>query len=331
MKTTTFLMALALAGGGTGALADEVKLDGYVVMGADATAANRGGSFYEGKLKVKTKRNEQDIRAVLAAKGKSTKSALTMTDAYFDMKLGKGHGLDVGLMEKRVGLEAEQSHRERITVHASPIHEHLEEQGLIGRTAQIKYTYEPKGDDSGLKVDVSLGHSNSYDLFLTTHVESILLPGWVRGGAWLLGQSDRIDDGYQRVWTAAAAIWSDHPNLRFELEQLGGKDPYESEFQRSFGSGRDVRFASTRVLVGYELALSDRLAVEPYLHGAYTRRDVALPESNELYRQAGLNLHVGDDVRVALSGSVTARNASGASLWRRVDEKRVTLEVSYDL
>lgn len=328
MKTTHALVLASLCLlAASRATADDLKADGHVSSGLDTHGANQGRSRYEAKLKLKTKRSEQGVRAVMSFEGEAGEEAVTLDDAYADWKLGKQQSLSFGLMEKRLGLEAERSSGERVTIKHTPLYDKLRDFAYVGRALQVKYEQET---DGGGSFAVALGHANSYDVFLTAHAERTLVKDWMRGGVWALAQSDRIDNGYQRVFGLAAALWSEHAAVDYELELMAGTDPYESEYEAHYGDGKKVVYTGAKLLAGYRFTVAEAAVLEPFVTGTYVLHDTGEKDRAGWQRLAGLNLTLHERLRLALNAGVVSGYGKPSSLTSLSERTLVSFEARYD-
>jgi hypothetical protein len=303
---------------------DAVTVEGKVSGGLES-GERMGRSDYSGKVKLKSKRNDLGVRAVLAARGEARKSQVTLTDAYVDAILTEASNLRFGVMERKFGLSSQKdgwTHEPH-----SELARKLKGFGFEARALQFKLVH---ADGERTEIDFALGHNNALDVFVTTRVEYLLVEDWLTFGAWGLLQSDRIDNGFQKIAAASVALWSDHAQWRYALEIMAGKDPERSEFEWLYGHKRSVYFGAATLKLGYAFELSNRLNIAPIFGLAYINADTVRDNRNTLERQAALVAELGEGLAAGFHFYQISRNRSVTELLSNDDDRRYSFEVSYE-
>lgn len=306
----------------------KVKIEGRISAGFELEEFKNGRSSHDAELGFETRR-KRGTRAVASMRGQSDDSAVVLEDAYIEHELEKGEDLLGGQMKKRLGLEYAQSDRERLTVRRSPLYQKLEEFAYVGREMTLRYNLDAdlKAGDRGYQA--SLGYSESIDVNVTLHVEQPFAGGDMSAGVWALLQSDRIDAGRQFVFAAVMSLWSNHEGRRFQVELMGGVDPYMSEFARTYGDGEQVHYAGAKVQYGVSFPLSDGERIEPLVQASWIAHDVDAKGYDTLQLLLGGNYWLSEELRLALNVEGIGTNSPIDLSERAYGDSNATFEATY--
>lgn len=292
---------------------EDYEISGSVGFRVKSEGQRNGRLNQEAAIKVETKRNKKGLKAVTKLEADTSDLLVRIDAGYFDLKLSDTTKVRAGLQKKESGLESSFNKKARTAPFKSRSLSQIETWGYSGKFNQIQLIR----DIGSARVTAALGSANSHDSFLTFEFNSPV-PGasdWLHAGVWLLGQADRIDNGYQKAAVGSAAAWSETDHLNFELEFGEGTNPHESEYHKTFGDGHHVRFSYCRLLTSAQIDLAIG-TIQPFVQYEFLRRDSTDPWSNSLAYTGGLNWLYGSDLR--LSAAVQSEgSAAGPDQKRR--------------
>ncbi len=275
----------------------KLKFEGRVSIGAKAEEFKNGESYYDAKLEFETKRRA-GTRAVASFVGKSKNTNVVVEDTYLDHKFSDNDQVLFGQTKKRLGTEYMEADAERLTIQRSPIYRKLEEFAYVGREITARYEHPASGDNLGYAF--TLGYAESLDLNTTVQVTKPLGDHWY-AGTWLLLQSDRIDAGRQIVYNQFLSLWTQQEAHRWQAELVYGKDPYESEFNKTFGDNRAVHYAGLKTQYGYRISTGKDDSFEPLIQLSAIAHDLKSPAYNTFQALVGCNWYLDPALRIALN------------------------------
>jgi hypothetical protein len=308
---------------------------GRVEIKLETNARKKGDVGYEGKLNYETKR-EQGTQANISLKARSNdEEAMMVQEAYIDHRLeGTERKIKIGKQEKKLGLEFEQSEKKRFTIEKNIIYKKLEVFPYVGHEMILRYE-DLKDSAIGIPYAVSLGYAqsaSSYGLFYFNfaHSESFNL------GSWTLLQSDRIEGSNRLVGAQVFSIWSFERPHTYEVELIGGLDPFETEFERPL-SGRKVYFWGLKSSYGYWFSWGRENDTRITLQTTYVNHDVEFPRYNTLQGLIGVSYFINDNFvyanEVEWIGKASriwdGQTATFVVASRNTDDSNIKFQVKY--
>ena len=247
--------------------AGEVKFQGEVSSGVEVVEFKNGRSKTEAELKLETDRTE-GVKAVLEFEVSNNDPDVELEEIYIDKKMESGNKVILGVTKKILGLEYQRSDRKRLPISRTLIYRKLETFAYVGKETTLRY--ETDQEDSTC-FTVSAGYAASLDYNIMGLVKSDL--GNDLSLLWTgLVQSDKITNSRQMVWATTFSLLLDSDSMLAEAELIGGQDPFESDFEKTFGDGRKVVFAGAKLLYG--LKLGDQGRYQPFLSYSNVRHDL---------------------------------------------------------
>ena len=246
---------------------------------------DRIGPEAQAELRIRTKRIQQ-TRATLKLEGRYFRDSLVVEDAYVDHKANKHLRFQLGVNKKKLGLEYEQSQRDRLTPTRSAFYQKLEQLGIVGRQMNLRARTKPTKHS---RLDVTVGTDGSRNANLLVYVarERSNL-GY---GFWGLMERHRVNKGYLFIWAHAASLWYISDQYRGIVELLGGIDSFETELRRTLGADRRVYFLGPKFELATTIQASKRLKLEPHLQSSVMFHDLRNTRYNTLQILVGMNLY----------------------------------------
>jgi hypothetical protein len=120
-------------------------------------------------------------------------------------------------------------------------------------------------------------------------------------GASGLVQIDKTDGGSQTVWALGTELLRDTEKHHVEMEAIVGQDPFESEFAKSFGDGKNVYFGGGKILYGHYFSKS---RFEPVWVSSLLVPDLDSFEVNTIEFLVGLNYYATSMLRLGFNGDL---------------------------
>jgi hypothetical protein len=285
--------------------ADEgVKVEGEVKTGVEVLEFKNGKAVTEAQLKIETKRVDS-VKAKIELEMDNLDRVVEMEEVFLDKKFSDEQKLVIGLTKKIIGLEYERSDNERMPLSRTLVYRKLETFAFVGRETTVRYISEDENKKAKF-FKASLGYADSLDY----NISSIFsLPvGGDLSVLWSgLVQSDKINKGRQLAWATAFSALYDSETMLLEAELFAGIDPYESEFEKAFGSGRTVHFGAAKFLAG--MRLGGESQYEPFLGYSNVRHDVEYVRYYSAEYLAGLNYYINKAFTLAANMSLVATNS----------------------
>lgn len=247
--------------------ATEVKFEGEVSSGVEVIEFKNGRSKTEAELKLETDRKD-GVKAVLEFEVSNNNPDVELEEIYIDKKMETGSKVILGVTKKILGLEYERSENKRLPVSRTLIYRKLETFAFVGKETTLRYESD---QDSRTYFTVSAGYAASLDYNIMSLVKADL--GKDLSVLWTgLVQSDKITNSRQMVWATTFSLLLDSDSMLAEAELIGGQDPFESDFEKTFGDGRKVVFAGAKILYG--LKLGDQRNYQPFVAYSNVRHDL---------------------------------------------------------
>jgi hypothetical protein len=325
------LLAAAAASATTHARADtDVDLSGRLESGVELKELKHGESETKGKLKAKTERKAK-ARLVLEVDMSSLDKELELQEAYIDQRLGDkedGRSLEIGLGEKTLGLEYDLGDDDRLPIKRTLLYRKLETFAYVGHETTVRYRSEAAPHSRDVDLMLSLGYAESLDVDTILGLKQEFAPDWY-WGTWAMVQSDKISSGRQMVWAfIGSLLWMESAN-RLELELASGQDPFESEFQKTFGDGKSRYFASAKALYGYFFDFGGDSGLQPYVSATTYRYDVELPRYDAVETLVGVNYKITKALQVDASVDVVGTNSKAEPSERTYNDSFANVEAKY--
>jgi hypothetical protein len=247
--------------------AGEVKFEGEVATGVEVVEFKNGRSKTAAELKLETDRTD-GVKAVLEFEVSNTDPEVELDEIYIDKKLESGNKVILGVTKKILGLEFERSDKKRLPISRTLIYRKLETFAFVGKETTLRYESDQESDTY---FTASAGYAASLDYNIMGLVKSDI--GEDLSLLWTgLVQSDKITNGRQMVWATSFSLLLDSDAMVAEAELIGGQDPYESDFEKTFGDGRKVVFAGAKLLLGIKLGSQGQYL--PFLSYSNVRHDL---------------------------------------------------------
>jgi hypothetical protein len=262
-----FIFSILFCFGTVASAAGEVKFEGEVNSGVKVEEFKNGQAKTEAELKLETDRKE-GVKAVLEFEVSNVDTELEIEEIYIDKKQESGSKIILGVTKKVLGLEYERSDAKRLPISRTLIYRKLDTFAYVGKETTLRYESD---QESGTSFTLSAGYAASLDYnimgLLQTDLGSNLSFLWTG-----LVQSDKITNGRQMVWATTFSILLDDDSSVLESELIGGQDPFESDFEKTFGDGRKVVFAGAKLLYGLRLGKNRQYL--PFLAYSNVRHDL---------------------------------------------------------
>jgi hypothetical protein len=262
-----FIFPMLLCLGTDSLAAGDIKFEGEVTSGVEVVEFKNGKSTTEAELSLETDRKE-GVKAVLEFEVSNVDTELELEEIYIDKKQESGSNIILGVTKKILGLEYEQSDNKRLPISRTLIYRKLDTFAYVGKETTLRYESD---QESGTYYTLSAGYAASLDYnimgLVQTEISSNLSFLWTG-----LVQSDKITNGRQMVWATTFSLLLDSEASTLESELIGGQDPFESDFEKTFGDGRKVIFAGAKFLYGLKLGDNDQY--RPFFSYSNVRHDL---------------------------------------------------------
>lgn len=313
---TCLISSLAFGDGG-------VKYEGRLDAGFKSQGSRNGASDLDAKIKIKSKR-EEGTQAVIQLRGTYEERSAFLQEGYIDHKFDDDSRLEFGLNKKRFGVEYELSEDEHPLLKRSILYRKLETFGYVGRELIVRYAgaTDENGDDAPFTL--SAGYSESLDTHISGHYQWNLGGDGVKLGTWGLVQNDRIDANYQVGWIHGWALWERQERQHWEFEVMGGTDPFETEFEKTFGDKKKILFYGLKGMLARRLgegSLQDR-CWEPLVLVSVAVHDSRQPDYNSIQGLLGVNYHFHKDFMLGLQLEAVGTNSQLNKKKRTYDDSR---------
>jgi hypothetical protein len=257
-------------------------------------------NFYRGKIQLNVD-VDKNLEAQLDIRGESDTHEMELREAFLTVDLGKIKGLDIGQSKKQFGIEYQKSKEKLLTVERTLIYRYLEPFGFVGRDLNFRYYRKARSDVRRGGIAIGLGYSEDHNVTVVGHSTRLNTLGSFALGASALVQLDKISGGSQTVWALGGELLRDTEKHHVEIEAMIGQDPFESEFEKSFGDGKNVYFAGGKFLYGHYFSKS---RLEPVLVSSLLVPDLEAFDINTIEFLVGLNYYAVPSLRIGLNGDL---------------------------
>ncbi len=291
----------------------KAKLSGWVRSGMIKVHEEREGeSFYAAKVQYEIDLSKK-LEAQIDLRGESTRHEIELREAYFTADVGEGLNLDFGQHKKRFGLEYQKSKENLRTLERTLLYRHLETFGFAGRELNLRYYRTTKEEKRRSGYSLSLGYNEAHDLNLIARWQRLRMLGSFTFAVNGIVQRDKKDNGAQTVGGFGFDVARDTDAHHAELEMLLGQDPFQSEFETDFGSGRKIYFVGGKMLYSHRFALSKATtrAFEPVAVISILAKDVEQSEVNTIELLGGANYWFSPHARLSLNADFLLTNSPG--------------------
>ena len=277
----------------------KTKISGWLRAGTEYFYNNDfRENFYRAKVQFDVKVSD-NLDAQIDVRGESDTHEMELREAYLSVDLGKAEALDFGQSKKRFGIEFQRGKEKLLTAERTLIYRHLEPFGFAGRDVNIRYYRNAKPDGRRNGTSISLGYSEDHNTTAVGHWTRLNTLGSLALGASGVLQIDKIEGGTQTVWAFGAELLREGEKHHVEIEAVMGQDPFRSEFEKSFGDGKNVYFLGGKFLYGHRLG-----RLEPVFVSSLLAPDVDVFEINTIELLVGLNYYAASMLRLGLNGDL---------------------------
>jgi hypothetical protein len=280
-------------------------------------------NFYRGKVQFNVK-IDKNLEAQIDIRGESDTHEMELREAFFTADLGKAKGLDFGQSKKQFGIEFQKSKEKLLTVERTLIYRHLEPFGFVGRDVNFRFYRKARSDVRRGGLSLALGYSEDHNVTAVGHSTRLNTLGSFALGASGLVQLDKIAGGSQTVWALGGEILRDTQKHHVEIEAMIGQDPFASEFEKSFGDGKNVYFCGGKFLYGHYFTKS---RLEPVLVSSLLVRDLEAFDVNTIEFLVGLNYYAASALRIGLNGDLLLATSTTNQEERTYAGSNVILQV----
>jgi len=285
----------------------KTTISGWLRTGTEYVYNNRfRENFYRAKVQFNVK-VDKNLEAQIDIRGESDTHAMELREAFFTADLGKAEGLDFGQSKKQFGLEFQKSKEKLLTAERTLLYRHLEPFGFAGRDVNIRYFRKARSDVRAGGISLGLGYSEDHNVTFVGHSTRLNALGSLALGASGLLQLDKIAGGSQTVWALGGEILRDTEKHHVEIEAMLGQYPFASEFEKSFGDGKNVYFAGGKLLYGHYFKKS---RLEPVVVSSLLVPDLDNFERNTIELLVGLNYYANSALRLGLNGDLLLKTST---------------------
>lgn len=284
--------------------AKDVKISGELTSGIEVEEFKNGKAETEAELKIESDRTE-GVKGVLEIELSSIDREVEVEEVFIDRKFDSGNKLIIGLTKKILGLEYDRSKRQRMPEARTLIYRKLETFAYVGHESTIRF--ESKDDDhNSVSYKYSFGYAESLDSNVAGQMTVPLDEGLSVGWSGLV-QSDKINQGRQIVWASALSLLMDVERSLAEVELIGGVDPFESEFEKTFGDSKNVIFAGAKLLYG--VRLGDGMKYQPFVAYSNVRHDLEYIRYYSAEYLMGLNYFMAKNLQISANVGLVGTNS----------------------
>jgi len=279
----------------------KTTISGWLRAGTEYVYNNRfRENFYRAKVQFNVK-VDKNLEAQIDIRGESDTHEMELREAFFTVDLGKAEGLDFGQNEKQFGIEFQKPKEKLLTAERTLIYRYLEPFGFVGRDVNFRYYRKARSDVRRGGIALGLGYSEDHNVTVVGHSTRLRALGSLALGASGLVQLDKIAGGSQTVWALGGEILRDTEKHHVEIEAMIGQDPFASEFEKSFGDGKNVYFLGGKFLYGHYFTKS---RLEPVLVSSLLVPDLEAFDINTIEVLAGLNYYAASALRIGLNSDL---------------------------
>lgn len=284
----------------------QLEIEGVIEVGGEATLTDRGETYQELKLKLKSPKRQQ-YRAYVRLEGESDENSVRMQEVFVRRYFQEDR-LDFGLAKKRLGREYHLDEDLRPTIRRTLVYRRLEEFAYVGRELSLRL-FREEAENGDKDFSLSLGYSESNDAHVIGHVRYPIGTSAWQLGTSLLMQLDRTDDAKQFAWLHVLSIDWQGEGQSFDTEAFLGLDPYNSHFESLYGSGRKVHFAAMKSLWAKKWNFAEGLAGELVMSASALLYDLKEPGFVSYSALTGWNQSFSNDFQLMLQVEAIANNS----------------------
>jgi hypothetical protein len=286
-------------------------MQGRIGLGAESDPRGNVEDNFEVRLGFKTKRRE-NIRAFIELKANENSRDASVHEAFADYRTAdKISRLRAGRGKKILGWEYEYSTRDRLSIHRSLAYQYLADRSSVGRDYFLEYqwrspsTIVDPGDEPGPDASLLIEPETRWKLSTSIHYDeskqaAVILstiftpnPIWAFGG-WVSWQNVRNQFRKSDYLILVLSSLFHSGSHRAAVELFQGSDPYRTEVERFYGSGRGVHFGSIKAEYGFSLGNWN-----PYLVTTFIARDLAHFGDRTTEGVFGMRFFVSSDLSMA--------------------------------
>lgn len=279
----------------------KTTISGWLRTGTEYVYNNRfRENFYRAKVQFNVK-VDKNLEAQIDIRGESDTHEMELREAFFTVDLGKAKGLDFGQNEKQFGLEFQKPKEKLLTAERTLLYRYLEPFGFVGRDVNLRYYRKARSDVRRGGIALGLGYSEDHNITAVGHSARLNALGSFALGASGLVQLDKIAGGSQTVWALGGEILRDTEKHHVEIEAMFGQDPFASEFEKSFGDGKNVYFVGGKILYGHYFTKS---RFEPVVVSSLLVPDLETFDLNTIELLVGLNYYANSALRIGLNSDL---------------------------
>ncbi len=308
---------------------EKTKLSGWIRAGLEQFYEERESeSFYAAKVQYELKL-DKSLDVQIDLRGASTRHEIELREAYLTADLGAGLNLDFGQHKKRFGLEYQKSKENLRTIERTLIYRHLETFGFAGRELNFRYYRTVRADRRPSGYSFSLGYNEAHDINLIARWQRLRTLGSFALGLNGIVQRDKMDNGAQMVGGLGVDLIRDTDAHHVELEALAGQDPFQSEFERDFGSGKKIYFAGGKFLYSHRFNISaaKAKAFEPVAVASLLVKNLDRAEVNTVGLLAGANYWFSPYARLSANADFLLTNSPGNTEERTLAGSNYVLQM----
>lgn len=287
-----------------------VESSGMVRAGAISESLRRGESLMDFELNLDSpKSGTNSAHIQIYGSNQADDQAVVLKRAYIKGKPSLYSDLTFGLTKKVLGLENSLPEKQRMTARYSLLYRKLQSYAYIGNELILKYASKSPFYKGRTRYAASLGYAESNDIHSILEIDHS--DGPYRYGAWLLLQSDRIDDEKQNVWAGVFSYQYKLGGIHFDTEIAGGVDPFESGTEAKLGDGKQILFYGFKTTFGILLGKVGYMPtkLEPLIQVGHIVNDHTLAEYSKRNLLVGFNYHFTRQGLVALNYELVEGNS----------------------
>jgi hypothetical protein len=307
----------------------DFKLGGRIGLGFAVDEEDGTDDVFEMRLAMKTKRQEDGLKAYVEMKAEDGSREIDVHDAFADWRdPGERSRVRFGRGKKIMGWEYEYSTAERLGIGRSAAYRFLSERALVGRDYFVSYDWfdrsveaAKESDDADVeeresldsliaspgdlvpanehwKLGIAAHYDESKDLGLIVNAITSLSDD-VRVGAWLSRQRTRT--AHTGIYTHQATLSTmfQHGAHRGAIELFAGEDPTRTLAERRMGGERTIRFGAAKAEYGLYFGRWN-----PYAILTRLQRDLRHFHDRTIEVTGGLRIFLSK--RLSLAGEATS-------------------------
>jgi hypothetical protein len=191
-----------------------------------------------------------------------------------------------GFQKKLFGRYDHVDGRDRVPAAKPVVYDSLDEFSYSGREIRLARI---DASASSLDTQVSVGSGSATNFNLLAFVGELSREARLQWGAWGLLQAQRYREKREPVWSLAAMLGSQGARTSWVLEAVMGKDPFETDWERTFKKKQtQVVFWSGSIEAGFHALTGEGWRLSPYLLGSYFVPRQSMSSKNTTQAAAGL-------------------------------------------